>query len=942
MAKKLLIDAAHPEQTRVVVVSGNRVEEFDFETATKKQLKGNIYLAKVTRVEPSLQAAFVEYGGNRHGFLAFGEIHPDYYQIPVEDRLALLEEEAAEEDEDYDSGDAVGANESVESASNNPDASPHDHHHEDGEGNGHDHDHHDHDHGAGGSHGEGEHALGHEHQHHETEGEDAGNADEAAEPSGEPSGSALESSGLAPIEISEPAPASTEESSAHEDGEIGERPSAEIIEVAEPKEAEAAPEAMGAEDALEELPRRRRRQMRRYKIQEVIKRRQIILVQVVKEERGNKGAALTTYLSLAGRYCVLMPNTDRGGGISRKITSGQDRKRLKDIAVDLEVPEGMGLIIRTAGANRTRPELKRDFEYLLRLWESVRELTLKSSAPALVYEEGNLVKRSIRDLYGRDIDSVLVEGEEAYKEAKAFMKMLTPSHAKNVQQYKDKMPLLQRFQVETQLDLLYSPRVDLRSGGYIVLNATEALVAIDVNSGKSTREHSIEDTALRTNLEASEEVARQLRLRDLAGLIVIDYIDMEEHRHNRQVERRLKDCLKNDRARIQVGHISAFGLLEMSRQRLRASVLEGSTLICPHCAGAGRVASVETQALRILRAIEEEGIRGRMEGAHLKAPPDVALYLLNYKREMLRQIEERFHLPCYIEADANLKPGKYTLERAETGLIDWRPAQAAISPDSAYIEAEAAAEREGTQTDGDAEAEEIVETFDEPIEVEAAPETSGRDRAPRSDDEGSRRRRRRRGGRGRDDRDRPHGENRERPQFTPPRETITEVGGEGGGEAPVQSVGGERPANGEDAEGRRRRRRGRRGGRRNRRDREGFPNQQQPQDAAAVNADGPQPDDRGFETLMGDGPAPTFDAPHEPQAPREAEARRIPIEVSEPAPREAPRASEPSPPPASNGHSAAPPAPQPAPQAAEPEPEGETDDPNRPRRRGWWQKRLFG
>ncbi len=615
-----------PGADPVVVVSGNRVEEFDFETAAKKQLKGNIYLAKVTRVEPSLQAAFVEYGGNRHGFLAFSEIHPDYYQIPVEDRLALLQEQAEQDAEDDDEDESLDASEVTSAArSNAPAENGGDHDHEDDDhghdDHDHDHDHHDH----GDDHSEHAHedapvrteetvglaveTVGPESEHHPESSDHIGADD--------PAPAALaENAGLAPIEISE----RSAESAGGEDSELAERAGGELIEVAEPKEAEAAPEAIGAEDALEEVPRRKRRQMRRYKIQEVIKRRQIILVQVVKEERGNKGAALTTYLSLAGRYCVLMPNTDRGGGISRKITSGQDRKRLKEIATELEVPEGMGLIVRTAGANRTRPELKRDFEYLLRLWESVRELTLHSTAPALVYEEGNLVKRSIRDLYGRDIEGVQVEGDEAYKEAKAFMKMLTPSHAKNVQQYKDKIPLFQRFQVETQLDLLYSPRVDLKSGGYIILNSTEALVAIDVNSGKSTREHSIEDTALRTNMEAAGEVARQLRLRDLAGLIVIDFIDMEEHRHNRQVERYLKDCLKTDRARIQVGRISAFGLLEMSRQRLRASVLEGSTLICPHCTGAGRIASVETQALRILRALEEEGTRGRMDGAHLKAP----------------------------------------------------------------------------------------------------------------------------------------------------------------------------------------------------------------------------------------------------------------------------------------------------------------------------------
>jgi ribonuclease E len=877
----MLIDAAHPEQTRVVLVSGNRVEEFDFETATKKQLKGNIYLAKVTRVEPSLQAAFVEYGGNRHGFLAFGEIHPDYYQIPVEDRLALLEEEAAEDDEEEDESDerspradAAAQGGSMEAGSDQGDLAPGD---------------------------------------HETDQEEGAGASSAP---------ALENSGREPIEVSTLAPSADEEDASAppsrqegDDTEIGERAAAEIIEVTEPKESDAAPEAMGAEDALEELPRRRRRPMRRYKIQEVIKRRQILLIQVVKEERGSKGAALTTFLSLAGRYCVLMPNTDRGGGISRKITSGLDRKRLKDIAIDLEVPEGMGLIIRTAGANRTRPELKRDFEYLLRLWESVRELTLKSSAPALVYEEGNLVKRSIRDLYGRDIEAVLVEGDEAYKEAKAFMKMLTPSHAKHVQQYKDKMPLFQRYQVETQLDLLYSPRVDLRSGGYIVLNSTEALVAIDVNSGKSTREHSIEETALRTNLEASEEVARQLRLRDLAGLIVIDYIDMEEHRHNRAVERRLKDHLKTDRARIQVGRISAFGLLEMSRQRLRASVLEGSTLVCPHCTGAGRVGSVETQTLRILRAIEEEGIRGRMEGAHVKAPADVALYLLNHKREMLRQIEERFGLPCYIEAGADLKPGQFSIEKEESGLIDWRPAQAAaISPDSAFIEAEPELEHDAP-VEPDTDGEETSEA--EPIEIEA-PRAENAERMRDDSEQGSRRRRRRRGGRGREDRERPRGEQERRPVQAQPREAAApEIA-----DAPAELSAERAPAHDEDQDQRKRRRRGRRGGRRNRRDRPetGQPMQTGEAGNGAQPSYAPAPDEDT--PLTRDEPVRAPDAPSA-RAPK-IETLEIPAHVS-------------------NGHDEEPRAAPPETPRAQPEPEPPgSDDPNRPQRKGWWQRRIFG
>ncbi len=478
MASKMLIDSAHPEETRVVVVHGHRVEEFDFESENRRQLRGNIYLAKVTRVEPSLQAAFVEYGGNRHGFLAFSEIHPDYYQIPVADREAILRQqeqeaisEAAEEDREAEQAEATAAD---------------------------------------------------------------ADAPEKSEKSSRPR---------------------------HGDDEDG---PAEALAV----ESDQTIESVGAEDALEEIaPRRQRNNQtpaRSYKIQEVIKRRQIILIQVVKEERGNKGAALTTYLSLAGRYCVLMPNTARGGGISRKISVAADRKKLKDIAQSLDVPEGMGLIIRTAGAKRTKVEVKRDYEYLLRMWESVRELTLKSSAPALVYEEGSLIKRAIRDLYDKDIEEVLVEGDEGYREAKNFMRMLMPSHAKNVQPYKDKQPLFQRFQVENQLDSMFNPTVSLKSGGYIVINPTEALVSVDVNSGKATKERNIEATALKTNMEAAEEVARQMRLRDLAGLIVIDFIDMDEGRNNRAVERKLKECLKNDRARLQVGRISHFGLLEMS------------------------------------------------------------------------------------------------------------------------------------------------------------------------------------------------------------------------------------------------------------------------------------------------------------------------------------------------------------------------------------------
>ncbi len=592
MGNKMLIDASHPEETRVVVVRGDRVEEFDYESAQRKQLRGNIYLAKVTRVEPSLQAAFVDYGGNRHGFLAFNEIHPDYYQIPVADRQALLAEEAEEESRAA----------AVEAA-------------------------------------EDEDALTEPQEAEASEAEAEAQTDETA-------GETTESDPLVEV-IADPAR-----------GEEADENGAEDLE--------EAVESVGSEDALEEVPARpRRRRRKSYRIQEVIKRNQIILVQVVKEERGNKGAALTTYLSLAGRYTVLMPNTARGGGISRKITNPADRKRLRKIAEEREVPEGMGLIIRTAGATRTKAEIKRDFDYLLRLWEDIRRLTLESTSPALVYEEGNLIKRAIRDLYNSDIDEVLVAGEEAYRDAKNFMRMLMPSHAKNVHLYKDPEPLFMRYKVEQQLNAMFSPYVTLKSGGYIVINQTEALVAIDVNSGKSTREHSIEETALATDLEAAEEIARQLRLRDLAGLIVIDFIDMEERKNNRAVERRLKECLRSDRARIQVGRISPFGLLEMSRQRLRTGVLEGSTTTCTHCQGTGIIRSTESVALYVLRSLEDVLMGG--EDAPLKAVTsvDVALYILNRKRSYLDELERRYDTRIEIDASDRLHGANFTIERLE-------------------------------------------------------------------------------------------------------------------------------------------------------------------------------------------------------------------------------------------------------------------------------------
>ena len=652
MAKKMLIDATHAEETRVVVVDGTKVEEFDFESENKRQLAGNIYLAKVTRVEPSLQAAFIDYGGNRHGFLAFSEIHPDYYQIPVADREALLEEERAyaramaEEDEkpkpkrrrarrtrnkaeDAKSDDAVETK-AVESN------------------------------GASGM-----------------DVVDLGRD---------------ELEGSSPMELVAETPVETPkagENGGEEAKEDKDEPLDDTVEEGnaplDATDKDDRIESVADDDAPEDIRPPRKPRPRRYKIQEVVKVRQVLLVQVVKEERGNKGAALTTYLSLAGRYCVLMPNTARGGGISRKITNAADRKKLKAIAGEIEVPQGAGLIVRTAGAKRTRAEINRDYEYLQRLWEQIRTLTLASNAPAKIYEEGNLIKRSIRDLYNRDIDEVLVEGEAGYRVAKDFMKMIMPSHAKNVKLYDESMPLFARYQVEGYLASMFNPTVQLKSGGYIVIGITEALVAIDVNSGRSTKEGSIEDTALKTNLEASDEVARQLRLRDLAGLIVIDYIDMDERRNNNAVEKRLKDRLKNDRARIQVGRISGFGLMEMSRQRLRPGMIEATTQPCSHCHGTGLIRSDENLALSILRQLEEEGTRKRSREVLLKAPVGITNYLMNNKREHIAQIEARYGMSVRIEADPFLVSPDFSIEKFKTASRVVKQSSAAVISGGAAI-----------------------------------------------------------------------------------------------------------------------------------------------------------------------------------------------------------------------------------------------------------------
>ncbi|MBR0683448.1 ribonuclease E/G, partial [Roseomonas eburnea] len=821
MTKRMLIDASHPEETRVVVLDGNRVEEFDLETATRKPLKGNIYLAKVVRVEPSLQAAFVEYGGNRHGFLAFGEIHPDYYQIPVADRQRLIEMQA-EEARAEDEADLPPESAMDRAAWN----------------------------------GEGSEAW--------TNGEEAGTAEAAsAEEAGEP---VAEASAETAADVEAPATdaSAAAEAPADDEGTAGAaevpeapRPAAQALDMADDRitgtpdagmpvepgaaaelpagegeavEAEYAgrvesvpadeppppPETIGGEDLPPEAEEERRerrippRFLRHYKIQEVIKRRQIMLVQVVKEERGGKGAALTTYISLAGRFSVLMPNSPRGGGVSRKITSAADRKRLREVVEEMNLPDGMSLIVRTAGAQRPKPEIKRDCEYLLRLWDNIRERTLASTAPALIYEEADLIKRSIRDVFGRDIEEVIVEGDEAYSQAREFMRMLMPANASKVRLHREVVPLFARYGVDQHLDAMHSPVVQLKSGGYIVINQTEALVAIDVNSGRATRDRHIEDTALRTNLEASDEIARQLRLRDLAGLIVIDFIDMESSKHDGMVERRLKEALKQDRARIQVGRISHFGLLEMSRQRLRPSIAEQTFITCPHCMGRGTVRSVESSALQVLRAIEEEGAKRRAAEIMVRVAAPVALWLLNRKRDRLAELEARFGMAVMFEPDDSLIPPALKIERlraAEPGAMPAAPsalrmdyAPEPIEVEDEAEEAEAAEESEDTQRSD----EERAETAEE-----------GERRR--------RRRRRRRGGRREDGREgQPgaegealaagEGETEAEAEGAEPPEAGTEAT-----EAAEAAEGGEVSSaeSGAEADARRRRR-GRRGGRRRR------------------------------------------------------------------------------------------------------------------------------
>jgi len=818
MADKMLIDASHEEETRVVVVRGNRIEEFDFESQHKKQIRGNIYLAKVTRVEPSLQAAFVDYGGNRHGFLAFAEIHPDYYQIPLADRQALLRAEAEEHRKENDvEGDEIMSNDpaqqdqpdvginttsSVASAIVDDVAA--------------------------------ELAA-------EADADVAAAATVQEEPAAEQPAAKAK-----PKRVRKPRAkkAAAEETTAEEGSEGSNDAEGGTIaamvdmdEISEEAggrrggrrddddgddddddghiEEKEEIESVGAEDAMEEVPDRVIRKPRKqYRIQEVIKRRQILLVQVAKEERGNKGAALTTYLSLAGRYSVLMPNTARGGGISRKITQPTDRKRLKEIARGLEVPQGMGVILRTAGANRTKVEIKRDFEYLMRLWENVRTLTLASTAPCLVYEEGSLIKRSIRDLYNKDISEIIVSGEEGYREAKDFMKMLMPSHAKVVQPYRDLHPIFARSGIEAQLDKMLQPQVTLKSGGYIIINQTEALVSIDVNSGRSTREYSIEDTALQTNLEAAEEVARQLRLRDLAGLIVIDFIDMEEKRNNRAVEKKLKDCLKNDRARIQVGRISHFGLLEMSRQRIRASVLESTTQVCPHCAGTGLIRSQSSVALHVLRGIEEFLLKATTHDIIVHTTPETALYLLNQKRDTIVDYEGRFGVSIVIDGGMPAQHGgsqHFTIERGEAvenpvkieSLMSLLPE---IEEEDDYVP-------------------EPEEEDEEEIVVVAAKAESAPQPARADSEEGNRKRKRRRRRRGKNGQN-GNGTHADAQNGDNGADLDDEDGDEGEDDADesngeIRAVEVDGDGNGDDAQKRKRRRRGKRGGRRNRPGEEG-------------------------------------------------------------------------------------------------------------------------
>ncbi|MEM8936139.1 MAG: Rne/Rng family ribonuclease [Pseudomonadota bacterium] len=915
MSKKMLIDAAHPEEVRVAVADHGTVEDFDFETAARKPLRGNIYLARVTRVEPSLQAAFVEYGGNRHGFLAFSEIHPDYYQIPVADREKLQASEAevadlaaqlelAQRGDDLDDDEGQNGSGAADSSGDHEDAADGDEEddqppatlatetpavlsqpfvEDDGSEQADAIDDVDEEVAPVGEKGDDQDADTDAHESAAQEVEEIGGEDQNAPES-------LDADSESPDE-------DTEDGDGDEDEDAVDT-------------ASAAAQRAALLEQYREAKRARAKLLRNYKIQEVIKRRQILLVQVVKEERGNKGAALTTYLSLAGRYCVLMPNTARGGGISRKIASSGDRRRLRRVVDSLDVPTGMGLIIRTAGAKRTKTEIKRDYDYLLRLWENIRTLTLESIAPCLIHEEASLIKRAIRDLYDKDISTVLVSGEAGYRDAKDFMKMLMPSHAKNVQPYKDKIPIFMKHDVETQLDAMYQPTVRLKSGGYLVIHQTEALVAIDVNSGRATRERNIEQTALRTNIEAAQETARQCRLRDLAGLIVIDFIDMEDGKNNRKVERALKEALKVDRARIQVGRISSFGLMEMSRQRRRSGLVDGTTHACPTCDGAGVVRSVETAAMRLLRAIEGEAVQGKAGHINVRACMEVCLHILNNHRAWLKSIEETNGVSIEITVDPDKAGDAFDLEKS-------------------------GAPREVSETVEEAAAEPPSEA------ATGEQEDDTRDAATDAEDQEKPRKRRRRRRRRKDGGDAVA-------QLADGEES-TETASDGDDETTALSD----ESQDSDGEARPRRRRGRRGGRRNRRGRQSSENMAEtdagsadsPEEDQAAAADNRTDSDDAAQSdapEADDAPEPTSGASDQGDLHTNSAAEDAPSAMPDPV---SPVAADPIIA-KENGanHGQSPGAPIAAPALSTPEPENDAEAteaaPKKPSRKGWWQRAI--
>ncbi len=855
MTTRMLIDARHREETRVAVIKGNRIEEFDFESAEHKQLKGNIYLAKVTRVEPSLQAAFIEYGGNRHGFLAFSEIHPDYYQIPKEDREALLKEEA----EHAAAEAAMRAEEDLESIDGDidemqPPPAIGDDHDDD--------DHHD-DH-------DDEHGRDNRDDHDDDRGddEDRDGSDDAEQSDGEESNGEGGSSNDG--ERGNGDRGGRERGRGRRRGRSGERGNGDRGN-GDRGNGDRGNGDRGGNRGRERSDRDeavdfRRSLHRRYKIQDVIRRRQVLLVQVVKEERGTKGAALTTYLSLAGRYCVLMPNSSHGGGISRKISNGADRKRLKSVIDDLNLPTSMGCIVRTAGLERTKTEIKRDFDYLARLWDEIREKTLGSAAPALIHSDSDLIKRAIRDIYNSGIEDVFVEGDDGYRAAKDFMKLLMPSHARKVKQYADPVSLFQRYGVEDQLGAMYQPVVPLKSGGYLVINPTEALVSIDINSGRSTREHNIEQTAYNTNLEAAYEIARQLRLRDMAGLVVIDFIDMEVGGNVRRVERAMRDALKNDRARIQVGRISGFGLMEMSRQRLRTGVLEASTRACPHCEGTGLVRTASSAGLSALRLLEEEAARGRGSKLVLRASQEAALYVLNNKRAELSEIEQRYGVTIEVQSDGQEEGARMTVD-ASGPPPENRPSYAPI-------------------IDIDEDEDDIVEIAEDEDEEDERParrDGGNRERSEGEEGEGGERSSRRRGRRRRGRRDgaeggeRGNGDRVNGDRGNGDRsESSDSVANDGESDDRGESQdSSDAPREGE-SEGARRRRRGRRGGRNRRPGSEGG-DTAAPQDGGTNDGD----NDDGGEDAVAEALTVAEDAPsaEKPKRRRSRKADAAPEEA---------------------------------------------------------------